>query len=398
MKHTLHKLGRRVPYVLGILILLLAWIGALPVSAQGGSTYVVRPGDTLIAIAARHGLTASQLAAANGLQWNSWVYVGQQLRIPGSTGTAPATSPGGVYVVQRGDTLTGIAARYGISAGQLAAANGLSQNAWVYVGQRLKVSGQAAAPTAPATASAGGVYIVRPGDTLISIAARHRVTVGQLAMANGLNWNSWVYVGQRLKVPGQASTPAVSTAPAASSGGTYVVRPGDTLIAIAARHGVSVSRLAAANGLHVSSWVYVGQRLSIPGGTGTTPSSVSPSPGTSGTKWIDINLSTQTLTAYAGQTPVYGARVSTGIWRYPTVVGTFSIYVKYSAARMTGPGYDLPNVPYVMYFYRGYGLHGTYWHNNFGTPMSHGCVNLSIPDARWLYNWAPIGTKVVTHY
>jgi lipoprotein-anchoring transpeptidase ErfK/SrfK len=51
-----------------------------------------------------------------------------------------------------------------------------------------------------------------------------------------------------------------------------------------------------------------------------------------------------------------------------------------------------------MYFYRGYGLHGTYWHNNFGTPMSHGCVNLSTPDARWLFSWAPVGTKVVSHY
>jgi lipoprotein-anchoring transpeptidase ErfK/SrfK len=60
--------------------------------------------------------------------------------------------------------------------------------------------------------------------------------------------------------------------------------------------------------------------------------------------------------------------------------------------------YYLPNVPHVMYFYGGYGLHGTYWHNNFGTPMSHGCVNLSQTDAEWLYNWASVGTKVVTHY
>ncbi|HUT20831.1 MAG TPA: L,D-transpeptidase, partial [Anaerolineae bacterium] len=92
------------------------------------------------------------------------------------------------------------------------------------------------------------------------------------------------------------------------------------------------------------------------------------------------------------------ARASTGTWRTPTVVGTFSVYVKYTSTRMRGPGYDLPNVPYTMYFYRSYGLHGTYWHNNFGTPMSHGCVNLSIPDSRWLFNWAPAGTKVVSHY
>jgi lipoprotein-anchoring transpeptidase ErfK/SrfK len=65
---------------------------------------------------------------------------------------------------------------------------------------------------------------------------------------------------------------------------------------------------------------------------------------------------------------------------------------------MVGPGYDLPNVPYVMYFYQGYGLHGTYWHHNFGHPMSHGCVNFKTEDAGWLYNWASVGTLVNIHY
>ena len=68
--------------------------------------------------------------------------------------------------------------------------------------------------------------------------------------------------------------------------------------------------------------------------------------------------------------------ISSGKKGTPTVTGTFRIYVKYSSAPMSGPGYYLPGVPYVMYFYKDYGLHGTYWHNNFGTPMSHGCVNL----------------------
>ena len=63
-------------------------------------------------------------------------------------------------------------------------------------------------------------------------------------------------------------------------------------------------------------------------------------------------------------------------------------------------GYDyyLPNVPYVQYFYRDYAIHGTYWHNNFGTPMSHGCVNLTIPDSQWIFNWASNGTVVNVHY
>ena len=59
--------------------------------------------------------------------------------------------------------------------------------------------------------------------------------------------------------------------------------------------------------------------------------------------------------------------------------------------------YDLPNVPHVMYFYRDYAIHGAYWHNNFGRPMSHGCVNLSNSAAKWMYGWATVGTPVVVH-
>jgi lipoprotein-anchoring transpeptidase ErfK/SrfK len=65
---------------------------------------------------------------------------------------------------------------------------------------------------------------------------------------------------------------------------------------------------------------------------------------------------------------------------------------------MSGPGYYLPNVPYVMYFHGGYGLHGTTWHANFGHPMSHGCVNLPTSEAEWLFNWAQVGTMVNIHY
>ena len=117
-----------------------------------------------------------------------------------------------------------------------------------------------------------------------------------------------------------------------------------------------------------------------------------------GTRWIDVDLTNQRVYAYEGETLVNSFLVSTGTWLTPTVTGKYSIYVKYRTANMHGPGYFLPDVPYVMYFYKGYGLHGTYWHNNFGTPMSHGCVNLATGDAGWLYNWASVGTVVNVHY
>jgi lipoprotein-anchoring transpeptidase ErfK/SrfK len=117
-----------------------------------------------------------------------------------------------------------------------------------------------------------------------------------------------------------------------------------------------------------------------------------------GQRWIDVNLTQQMVYAYEGNAVVNSFLVSTGTWQYPTVTGQYHIYVKLRYTDMAGPDYYLPNVPFTMYFYRGYGLHGTYWHHNFGTPMSHGCVNLSTPDAEWLYNWASVGTLVNVHY
>jgi lipoprotein-anchoring transpeptidase ErfK/SrfK len=120
--------------------------------------------------------------------------------------------------------------------------------------------------------------------------------------------------------------------------------------------------------------------------------------GKGGARWIDVNLSTQSVYAYEGDTVVNSFVVSTGTWLTPTVTGKYKIWIKLRSASMSGPGYYLPGVPYIMYFHKGYGLHGTYWHNNFGTPMSHGCVNLRTPDAEWLYNWASVGTVVNVHH
>jgi lipoprotein-anchoring transpeptidase ErfK/SrfK len=101
-----------------------------------------------------------------------------------------------------------------------------------------------------------------------------------------------------------------------------------------------------------------------------------------------VDLTHQLLTAYQGNTPVFQTSVSTGLGNTPTVVGQFRIYRKLTATDMAGPGYYLPDVPYTMYFHAGYAVHGTYWHDNFGQPMSHGCVNLRTEDAKWLFNWA----------
>jgi lipoprotein-anchoring transpeptidase ErfK/SrfK len=153
----------------------------------------------------------------------------------------------------------------------------------------------------------------------------------------------------------------------------------------------------------------------VPSPTPVPPTPVpSPTPIYATQKWIEVDLSDQSLVAWEGNVPVMWMTVSTGLPGTPTVVGSFHIYQKLVSTRMVGPGYDLPNVPHTMYFYLGYALHGAYWHNNFGHPMSHGCVNLSLPDAERLFNWAtPVlpagawsvyatasnpGSLVVVHY
>ena len=114
-------------------------------------------------------------------------------------------------------------------------------------------------------------------------------------------------------------------------------------------------------------------------------------------RWVDVDLSEQKVTAYEGASAIRSFIVSTGTSVHPTLTGQFRVYVKLAATDMAGPGYYLPDVPWTMYYYRGYALHGTYWHSNFGTPMSHGCINLTIAEAEWLYNFASVGTLVNVH-
>jgi lipoprotein-anchoring transpeptidase ErfK/SrfK len=134
----------------------------------------------------------------------------------------------------------------------------------------------------------------------------------------------------------------------------------------------------------------------VPSSPAVIPTSSLPSE-ISEARWIDVDLTHQTVTAYEGQTPVYTTLASTGLPNTPTVEGQFRIWIKLSYDDMSGPGYYLEDVPYVMYFYQGYGLHGVWWHANFGHPMSHGCVNLPTDAAEWLFNWADVGTLVNIH-
>ena len=130
----------------------------------------------------------------------------------------------------------------------------------------------------------------------------------------------------------------------------------------------------------------------------------------SANKRIEIDLTNQKLYAFEENKVIYEFPISSGKWGQ-TPTGDFRVWVKLRYTRMSGGSralgtyYNLPNVPYTMFFYgngipksRGYGIHGAYWHNNFGNPMSHGCINMRIEDAEKIYHWATPYSDANTTY
>ncbi|MDX1993771.1 MAG: LysM peptidoglycan-binding domain-containing protein [bacterium] len=340
---------------------------------------------------------------------------------------------GVTHVVQPGENLYRIALRYGVDMNSLAQANGITNMAQIYAGQQLVIPGLAA-PTEgdgavienPLIAGTPTTHVIQPGETLTHIANRYGITVEQLLQSNNITNPNRIRRGDTLTVWTVESVNAPLTETEASvnqdTAGTtpetvagapptsdivYVVQPGEHLAQIAQRYGLNWTTIAAVNGITNPNQLYAGQSLVIPGvnahggveDLGVIQPVVS-GPGATITvgKQIVVDLSDSRAYAYENGVLVYNALASTGLPATPTVVGEFSVYIKYRSQTMSGPGYYLPGVEWVMYFYQGYGLHGTYWHNNFGQPMSHGCVNLANSDAQWFYNWAEVGTPVRVQY
>jgi LysM repeat protein len=196
-----------------------------------------------------------------------------------STAEAARRANSAVHIVQWGENLSVIAARYGVTTAAIVQANGIANPNYIYAGQRLVIPGASTSP--PSTpGGATRTYVVRAGDTLSGIAYRMGTTVNALVSLNGIVNPNLIYAGQSLKVPGQGQPP--------SSGGTtdtcvYVVQRGDNLTRIALKYGTSVWSIAIANNLANPSFIYAGQRLTIPncksdGGTQPTPATPTPTP------------------------------------------------------------------------------------------------------------------------
>lgn len=356
----------RTPLVALLITVLFALLPA-GLAHANGPLYTVQPGDTMIAIANTYGISAAELAAANGLSQDGWLQPGQQLTIPIQPTMPYGAPPPAAAYTGFGSQIPYTPEQYFEPAlSQFAASTQtMPSSAWPSLDPQQASTNYTQYPPdsfwdQPAQYPPVGLYSPERGSSPYyapqPVQTSYQPVFNQMATGYYPNQDYPAYQPYLPQTP--AFYPPANTAPGWQPANNFGP-------AMPPRRNPALF----------------------------TPN---------GEKWIDVNLSTQTLTALEGQTPVYRTLVSTGVWDTPTVVGTFNIYVKFEKADMSGgsgiSAYDLKDVPYVMYFHGDYGMHGTYWHMNFGRPMSHGCVNLHTLDAKWLYNWAPVGTKVVTHY
>lgn len=236
-------------------------------STNSGATqhviHAVRRGETLGSIARRYGVPLATLRQTNRIRGNA-IKTGQRLRIP-SVGTSEVSDVK-IHIVRAGDTVSEVAARYGVSIVRLKRANRMTNNT-LRVGQRLEIptdisqpEPRVARPVSEDAQPSAGLYRVKSGDSLYEIARRFGVSVGALQSVNGMSGSS-LYVGQKLVIPATAKSQPKREESTTEE--IYRVRRGDTLSSIASRFGTTVSKLKQLNGLR-SNRLRVGQRLRLP--------------------------------------------------------------------------------------------------------------------------------------
>lgn len=232
---------------------LLSTTTTTPTPTASSGQYVVKTGDTLTKIAALYGVSVQQLVTTNKLSNANLIRVGQLITIPTTN-----------YTVKAGDTLTQIAKAHKVTTQQLVTLNHLTNPNLLKIGQMIKIP---AATTTPATPKptptpVALTYTVKKGDTLYSIAKKYGVTVQDIVTTNKLANANVIKIGQVIKIPGKTSTPTPTpTQPATVK---YTVKSGDTVYSIAKKHGTTVQKIASANKLNAAYLIKVGQVLTIP--------------------------------------------------------------------------------------------------------------------------------------
>ncbi len=327
---------------------------------------------------------------------------------PGVVAAAPSLQ-GGTHTVQRGETLFSIAQKYGVTVDDIVRANQLTNANIIAVGQELKIPGAAANDGQGETtaAAAGAVHKVAAGETLSSIAAQYGVTAEAIAAASGIRVSDLLLVGQELIIPGEAETAAEPSAAVAMAAPApepipdiYTVRPGDTLASIAQRFGTSPAALARANRLSSPALVFVGRRLVIP-----QPKILELPPAD---LRVEVSISRQHCWVYKGETVILDWICSTGRPSSPTQAGSFAIQSKIRKAY--GSSWNIWMPYWLGVYWAGgteNGFHGLPWNARtgretwtglVGTKITYGCVMLTNPDSETLWNMAYIGLPVEIFY
>lgn len=372
-------------YIKSIVFIAILLIIPITTRAQESSTavHVIQPGENLFRIALQYGLTTDALSTANGITDPTKIFAGQALIIPGAANTVVA-NPVTIEAIQPDNTALPIQPGSGVVIAE--------------------------APPDQASVSTQTIYhTIQRGETLRSIARTYAITETDLIQINNIINPDRILAGQQLLINGAGiatTTQTVATAPQSpvevasltNSSITHTVQAGEHLGIISNRYNVTPAVIMSANNIIDANRILVGQQLIIPNieNPAAFEALAYPEPGAkvNAGREIVVDLSNSRVYAYENGILMYEAVSSNGLPATPTVQGSFTVRSKVRSQTMSGPGYWLPNVEWVMYFYQGYALHGAYWHNNFGQPMSHGCVNLTNEDALWFYNFAEIGTPV----
>ena len=241
-------------------------------SSSATGTYTVQFGDTLSGIANKFGTNYESLASLNNISNPNRIYVGQVLKLSANSTTAnsthqvtTSTTSAGSYTVKAGDSLSAIAARYGMSYETLARLNNIANPNRIYVGQVLRLGSGSTSTVSNvvnhSTASSAGSYTVKSGDSLSAIAARYGMSYETLARLNNISNPNRIYVGQTLNLGTSGYTSHHYAASSSSNGGSYTIQNGDTLSAIAARYGMSYETLARLNNISDPNRIVAGQRI-----------------------------------------------------------------------------------------------------------------------------------------
>lgn len=205
----MERTGQLLRTIIPVLILAGLIFSPSALAEEEAQIHIVQPGETLLGLALRYGTTTESLAKANDLRDPNFIRAGQRLTIAKAASPSPSPKPSPtVHTIMAGETLSHIAYKYGVSLQELAAANQLKDLNWIVAGMKLAIPGSGATPPSPKASS----YQVQPGDTLSKIALEHSVSVQALAAANNIPDPNRLRAGQVLAIPASNEPPAKTAA------------------------------------------------------------------------------------------------------------------------------------------------------------------------------------------